>query len=69
MLEDPSQGAGAKNEKEMDTTAQVSGEDNKTEEPMVSQAKKQHVSWMGNVLGRTLPLVLRPVLSKTPVVP
>nr|XP_048277134.1 centromere protein J-like [Myodes glareolus]XP_048277145.1 centromere protein J-like [Myodes glareolus] len=33
MLEDPSQGAGAKNEKEMDTTAQVSGEDSKTEEP------------------------------------
>lgn len=69
MLEDPSQGAGANHEKEMDTTAQVSGEDTKPEEPTVSQAKTQCVSWMGNVLGRTLPLVLRPVLSKTPVVP
>lgn len=62
MLEDPRQGAGANHEKEMDATAQVSGEDSKPEKPVVSQAKKQRVSWMGNVLGRTLPLVLRPAV-------
>ncbi|XP_041536326.1 T-complex protein 10A homolog 2-like isoform X1 [Microtus oregoni] len=34
MLEDPSQGAGAKHEKEMDATALVSGENSKPEEPV-----------------------------------
>lgn len=62
MLEDLSQGAGANHEKEMDATAQVSEEDSNPEEPVVSQAKKQRVSWMGNGLGRTLPLVLRPAV-------
>lgn len=60
MLEDPSQGAGANHEKKTDATAQGPGEGSKPEE--VSQAKKQHVPWMGNGLGRTLPLVLRPAI-------
>lgn len=60
MLEDPSQGAGANHEQDVEATALVLGEDSsKPEEIVVSQAKKLCVLRMGNGLGRTLRLVLR----------
>lgn len=63
MLEDQSQGGGGPNneKKKMEAKAQAPGEDSKTDEVVVSQAKKPCGPWR-TVLGRTLLLVFSTTL-------
>jgi hypothetical protein len=51
MLEDLSQGKGSNHKKrKMESTAQITEEDSKLDEVVVSQAKKQHAPWTVNCL-------------------